>query len=126
MKNLKKKLKQALLDANLTQTQLAKNLGITRQQVNAWINDSRRPTDLSLKKIAEATKKDLNFFLNENYNEGIAGVIGNNTGGVTQNIEAADKTKALNKKTQRLEKENIYLKGQIAILEKLLAEKNKK
>ncbi|MDR1245011.1 MAG: helix-turn-helix domain-containing protein [Endomicrobium sp.] len=60
---IKEKVKQAIKEAGLTQSELGKKLNITHPLVNNWVTGRRNPSLKSLKKIASATGKPLNYFL---------------------------------------------------------------
>jgi transcriptional regulator with XRE-family HTH domain len=65
--DFKKKLKIAMVDADINQKKLAKLLKTTQPQISKWLTGERNPKQSSLERIAKATKKPLNFFL-ENSN----------------------------------------------------------
>ena len=57
-----KKLKIAMFESGLNQSKLAKKLGISHASVNAWLHDKSKPEFDLLEKIAQATKKPINYF----------------------------------------------------------------
>jgi transcriptional regulator with XRE-family HTH domain len=67
-KKIKEKIKQAIKEAGLTQSELGKKLNITHPLVNNWITGRRNPSLKSLKKIAKATNKPLNYFFDNSGN----------------------------------------------------------
>jgi transcriptional regulator with XRE-family HTH domain len=73
-----KSIKTALLDANLTQKELAIKLGVKEQQITNWINGLRNPKPLNLKKIAAATGKPLSYFLSGDGDAAIGDITGDN------------------------------------------------
>lgn len=48
---------KALREMGITQTMLAKEMGITRQTVNLWFVGAREPSARSVKRMAEALSK---------------------------------------------------------------------
>jgi transcriptional regulator with XRE-family HTH domain len=67
-KMIKEKIKQAIKEAGLTQSELGRKLNITHPLVNNWIKGRRNPSLKSLKKIASATGKPLNYFFDNSGN----------------------------------------------------------
>ncbi|MDR0823425.1 MAG: helix-turn-helix domain-containing protein [Endomicrobium sp.] len=61
-----KKIKQAMIDSNLTQTELANRLGVKQQAVSRWVIGRTDITISTLQKVAEVTKKPLQYFF-ENF-----------------------------------------------------------
>ena len=59
---LNKKIKIAMLDSGLNQTQLAKALGISRQSLSEWLSSSVNPKLEQIKKISKITGKPLTYF----------------------------------------------------------------
>ena len=57
------KIKKVISDAGLSQTDLAKCLGVTPQQVSHWINNKGFPSLDKFISLVEVTGKDANFFL---------------------------------------------------------------
>ncbi|MDR0646546.1 MAG: helix-turn-helix domain-containing protein [Elusimicrobiota bacterium] len=78
-KNIKKetviqeKIRQAMKEAGLTQTKLANKLNVKHPLINAWLSGRRNPTVTSLKKIAAATGKPLQYFFENSGNVGSIG-----------------------------------------------------
>lgn len=81
----KGKIKQALKEAGLTQNDLAKKMNITQPTVNSFVNGRRNPTVKTLKKIAKATGKDMNYFFDKNISQTV-----NNSKNINQTINQAD------------------------------------
>lgn len=77
MTSTKERIKQAMKEAGLTQRSLAAKLGVTNPTVNSFINGNTNPTVTTLKKIAKATAKPLQYFFLENsaFNTGNNSVI---------------------------------------------------
>lgn len=61
--DIAKRIKSALYDADMTQTDLAKELGLSQAQVNYWVVGHRKPTAENLQKIANVLDKPLEYFL---------------------------------------------------------------
>ena len=98
-KDFIKKLKLAMLESGLTQTDLAKKIGITQSSINKWIDGTNNPKISTLKKVAKATGKPVNYFFdNSPVGDGNNIVHGNHN-----NVEA--------KETATLEKEIELLKA---------------
>jgi transcriptional regulator with XRE-family HTH domain len=120
--DLIKKIKLAMLDANLNQTGLAKKMGITKNAVNSWFRGKRNPTSTTLNKMAKATNKPLSYFF-EDYdsdtivNTGKNSVVGKNQSVV--NREALNNIELMKKEVELMKKENENLKLKLdLILEK--------
>ena len=103
---LSKKIKIAMLDSGLNQTQLAKEIGISRQSLSEWLSSCENPKLENIKKIAKATNKPVNYFFEQN-GENIAN--GNSTINVNQPTE--------NMRLTLLEKDLEILKQKVEILE---------
>jgi putative transcriptional regulator len=56
---MNEKMKQARLDKNLSQTELAKSIGVSRQTINMIENDDYNPTVSLCIKICKALDKTL-------------------------------------------------------------------
>lgn len=54
-----------MIESGLNQTQLAKKIGITRQSLSEWLSSCENPKLENIRKIAEATGKPLEYFLEE-------------------------------------------------------------
>jgi transcriptional regulator with XRE-family HTH domain len=113
------KIRNALLEAGLTQKQLADKLGVKQQLISNWINGFSNPKDLSLKKIAAATGKPLSYFI-ENNPLVINNAAGNKNirGGINQIIENPAEIELLKKDMDLQKKEIEILKLQIELLKK--------
>ena len=57
------KLKKALHEAEMSQVDLGKELGISQAQVNYWVQGHRKPNLENLQKIASILDKPLEYFL---------------------------------------------------------------
>jgi transcriptional regulator with XRE-family HTH domain len=57
------KIKRALQDADLTQSQVAKKLKLTPQQVSNWILNKNYPSLDTFIKLVKIVGKDANYFL---------------------------------------------------------------
>jgi transcriptional regulator with XRE-family HTH domain len=115
--DFKKKLKIAMVDADITQEQLAKLLKTTQSQISKWLTGERNPKASSLKKIAEATDKPLNYFFDNSKNtsdiSGRNNIVGNESKNITQIIGTGEVSKIA-----LLEKEIEILKLQMELLKK--------
>ena len=78
------KINRAMKDVDLTQKQLAKKLGLKQHQTSYWITEKLNPKLNSLRKIGEATGKDIGYFFYEN--KSINQWASNNKGEVKQVI----------------------------------------
>lgn len=56
------RLKKAMKEKSLTQSKVAEELHISRQQVSNWLRGTCAPSFLVLMKIMEVTNKDANYF----------------------------------------------------------------
>lgn len=63
-----KKIKMAMLESGLNQTQLAKQIGISRQSLSEWLSQCENPKIENIKKIAKATGKPINYFFENSGN----------------------------------------------------------
>lgn len=59
---LAQKIERAMKEAGFTQRELAKVMGITNPTISTWTTGKRNPTVNTLKRIAQATGKPLNYF----------------------------------------------------------------
>lgn len=108
------KIKNAIREAGLTQRELAKMLGITQATVNSFTNGKHSPTAKTLKKIATATGKPMEYFF---YNSGNIAA-GNVQGGQGNIMINSTEMELLKKENELLKKENELLKKEIELLEK--------
>lgn len=81
----KKRIKQALAEAGLTQQDLAEKLGVTAATVNSYINRKTQTRATTLKRIAKATGKDISYFFDSSINQ-----CANNSRNINQTINNAD------------------------------------
>lgn len=92
MKNIK--IINARREAGLTQEELAKKIGQKISAVARWEAGVFKPTEANLKKIAEATGKPLDYFLQEDNSvnqqaNGNSGVIMGNNNSNVNNVAAS-------------------------------------
>lgn len=108
------KIRQAIKEAGLTQKGLADLLGIKDPTVNTWVTGKRNPTVTTIKKIAKATGKPLNYFF-DNSNH----IFGSNNmvGGENNNINSPEFT-ILSKDVELLKKENELRCKDVELLKK--------
>lgn len=107
---LKKKIKLARIEANLTQTELAKKVKSSQQSVVSWEKGTFVPSSENIKKIAKATGKPINYFFENSGN-----IADNNS-----NISVAERSS--NYEIALLQKEIELLKKELEII-KLKLEK---
>lgn len=62
---MKDKIKQARTEANLTQKELAEQIGVKQPHIARYENGEREPKLKTLLLIAEATGKSINYFIEE-------------------------------------------------------------
>ena len=117
--DFKKRLKIAMVGADITQKQLAKLLKTTQSQISKWLTGERNPKEFNLKKIAAATGKPLSYFI-ENNPLAINNATGNKNiqGGINQVIESPAEVELLKKDMDLQKKEMEILKLQIELLKK--------
>lgn len=60
-----KKIKIAMAEMGLNQTSLAKKLGVKPNTVSQWLTGTNAPKTDTIKKIAKATGKPINYFFAE-------------------------------------------------------------
>lgn len=86
--NMGKKIKEALRIAGISQTELAKELNMSRQQITNIVLGKSNPSIKVLLKIIELTRKDANYFFDilEEKNALSNNVIGNHNKNINQNI----------------------------------------
>jgi transcriptional regulator with XRE-family HTH domain len=114
------KIKVAMFEAGLTQKELAAMLGVKQQLISKWITGILNPKLQSLKKIAEATGKPLNFFLGDIQGVGDVSGTGHNI------IQSGNIKDSFNDKEAKLLKKELELsKREIEILKKELEFANK-
>lgn len=57
------RIKKAIKEAGFTQKQMAEKMGITQPTFNTFVRGKNRPSIKTLKKIAQITNKNLEYFL---------------------------------------------------------------
>ncbi len=105
-KNISEKIKTAVKEAGLTQQKFAKQIGISETAISRWAAGNRNPSISSLKKIAKATGKPLNYFFENNGNIG-------NSGG--ENVFNANNTSA---EIALIKKDNELIRKDVELLKK--------
>ncbi|MDR2425880.1 MAG: helix-turn-helix domain-containing protein [Endomicrobium sp.] len=119
-----KTIKAAAFDAGLTQTELAKRLGVKQQLISKWITGYLNPKLSTLEKIAKATSKPLSYFLDNEGSEYYANAGDNFT--VGRNIKIgvdAKEMELLKKEIELLREENAFLREQNTVLKEQLKTK---
>ena len=103
---LGKKIKTAMIEADLSPKDLAKKLGITQAAISKWIVGRGNPKVSTLQKFAEATGKTLNYFFDNN------SIGDNNTIAIGEQKDNSAAIELLRKDIQLLKKEidNINLR----------------
>ena len=120
---IKDKIRMAMKEAGFTQQGLADVLGITNPVVNTWVTGKRNPTVRTLKKIAAATGKPLEYFLQEDDNSvnqqanGNSGVIMGNNNSNVNNVGGKNGSAELEELRQELRETRESLGDKITILE---------
>lgn len=109
------KIKKAIKNAGFTQQKFGKKINTEQSMISQWIIGKRNPSLKSLEKIALATGKPLNFFLeNSNFDS----------------YNSANSTVIVNEKDyEQMQKENELLRRELEIIKKekeLILEKLKK
>ena len=61
-KSLGDKIREAMREKHLTQEMLGEKMGVSQAQINHWVSDRRVPTLKSMKEIAAALKKPVDYF----------------------------------------------------------------
>lgn len=100
---LTKKIKLAMLDSGLNQSELAKAIGITRQSLSGWLSSCENPKLENIKKIAKATNKPVNYFF-EN-----SGNIADNKSQITVNETSSNYEIAMLQKDMEIVKKEIEI-----------------
>jgi len=59
------KVKRRLLELNLTQTELAKKLGIHKQMIANWLNGSRNPSKENLQKLSQELGVSISYLIED-------------------------------------------------------------
>lgn len=129
-KDFIKKLKIALVEAGLNQTELAEKMGVKKQSVSNWFTGYSNPKLSTIQKIAKATGKPLNYFFDASQQvKGNQNILGNdNKASNSGDIDFLHKEISFLKKENELrEKEMELIKKDIEILKlKLEMKKIKK
>lgn len=127
---INKKIKQAMLDADLTQTELAKKMNLKQSQISKWVKGYLNPKLSTIERIAAATGKPLNYFFDASQQvKGNQNILGNdNKASNSGDIDFLHKEISFLKKENELrEKEMELIKKDIEILKlKLEMKKIKK
>ncbi len=64
-KTFSKKLKQIMLEKELTQAELAKLIGLDQSRISKWLTGTRNPSTPNLQKLASALKVSVNELLSD-------------------------------------------------------------
>lgn len=91
------KIKKVLSDAGLSQTDLAKCLGVSPQQVSHWINDKGFPSLDKFIALVQVAGKDANYFFGLPSCSGNNHIVGDNNHNIHQTINTYADIKALKK-----------------------------
>jgi len=75
VKGIGKKIREAMIEASLTQAQLAQKLGLKQQSISKWITETNDLTVSTLKKISEATNKPLQYFFDNSIDNNNGNII---------------------------------------------------
>lgn len=98
------KIKKAVKEIGLTHAQFEKKIKIGKNMISVWATGKRNPSLKSLKKIAGATDKPLNYFFdnleNISYNDNNSGIIRHLNSGNTLN---SDNMETINKKLENIQ-----------------------
>lgn len=79
---INEKIRKAMRDANITQKELGKKLGISQAAINKYLRKNSNPTAETIKKIADALGVPVAYFLDESIsNSGV--IMGNNNSNVS-------------------------------------------
>lgn len=77
--NLIKKIKIAMAEVGLNQTSLAEKLGVKPNTISQWLSGTNSPKLETLKKVARATGKNINYFFDSSTNvKGDSNIVGKN------------------------------------------------
>ncbi len=77
--NLIKKIKIAMAEVGLNQTSLAEKLGVKPNTISQWLSGTNSPKLETLKKVARATGKNINYFFDSSTQvSGNSNVVGKN------------------------------------------------
>ncbi len=114
-------LRNIMFKKNITQTDLAKKLGVTQTMISHWISGDRNPTLNSLEKISKALNIPISYLTEDNeYNK--------NQKNINKEFTDSFILKFIEEKTKRYDTEINYLKDKIKTLEDKIKflEKNSK
>lgn len=115
-KNIIKKIKIAMAEMGLNQTTLAKKLGVKPNTVSQWLTGTNTPQMATLKKVAQATGKPVNYFFDNSVSvKGNSNVVGKNNKASSDDLQKdiqllSTKVELLAAKLQILETEIKALK----------------
>ncbi|MBR3632261.1 MAG: helix-turn-helix transcriptional regulator [Elusimicrobiaceae bacterium] len=74
-----KKIKVAMAESGISQTQLAQKLGITQAAVSAWFKGKGTPNIDTISRVADTLKKPINYFFDNSTDvRGNGNVVGKN------------------------------------------------
>ena len=115
--NVIKQIKIAMAEMGLNQTSLAKKVGVKPNTVSQWLTGTNSPKMDTLKKVAKATGKPINYFFDNSTDvKGNQNIVGKNIT-VSSDVEKdialmRVKIEALESKIENLElKYNLLKKG---------------
>ena len=122
-KCIENKIKRAMFEKGINQSDLAKKLGITRAVVSNWFTSNRNLSMANMEKIAKALGVSAAYLLDDsddgqkNFvdNSGTIGYIGNNSGQISQVVNDVE---LLKQKNKTLELEIELMKTRLEKLEK--------
>jgi transcriptional regulator with XRE-family HTH domain len=125
-KRIVERIRAAVKESGFTQREFAKKIGISETAISRWHGGDRQPSITSLKKIANATGKPLNFFLDSSI--GSNNTMGSNAVIEINDVQTGAISSKINTRMELLEKDNELLKKDIEILklQMELLKKNKK
>lgn len=89
------KIKKVLSDAGLSQTDLAKCLGVTPQQVSHWINNKGFPSLDKFIALVQVTGKDANYFFGIPSVHGNNHIVGDNNKNISQTVNYSSDIESL-------------------------------
>ncbi|MDR1942146.1 MAG: helix-turn-helix domain-containing protein [Endomicrobium sp.] len=105
-----KKIKAAMQEVELTQKQLAKKIGSAQEVISRWINGEAIPKIDSLEKIAEATGKDVSYFISSERHGNVRDVKGNHNIVGRNTVDCHEALDMAKKYIKKLEEEVEQLK----------------
>ncbi len=99
-KKFAEKLRRVMADQYLTQTELAKRLGLAQASVSAWLHEKSKPEFDMVAKIAAATNKPITYFFSDEGTVQVAtGNNNNQTHTTSADLELMKKDMEVFKKT---------------------------